>query len=304
MKEIVPNVYVETKYASGNVGFVVTQTGVICIDMPAALEDAQQWYGKIRSITDLPVLFLIQTDYDQQRAAGQTLLDVPVIAHSAAWERLRVYKNEKKSSSGREAAGQAGDSDEGTMRMPDITFSERLILAKGEQELHIIHCGGHSPATCMVHLPEHRLVFTGDLVYNNMHPLMTHAMTKEWLLALNQLRKMMVDLVVPGHGTVCDKEATYPLSDYIRDIRAKVRRHFQAERSKSETAATLITEFMDAFPYKESERERVRRYIKSGSDRIYDEYRVAVKTTPLLGEGEEDVSEAQSSGRKRRKRTA
>jgi cyclase len=185
--------------------------------------------------------------------------------------------------------------------MPDITFTERLILNKGSRTIHILHGGGHSPATSMVYLPENRLIFSGDLVFNNLHPTMAQAETKEWLSALNQLRKLVVDTIIPGHGPVCDKECTYPLSDYIRDMRAQVRHCFQAERSKSETSSAIIPEFMDAFPYAENERDRVRKSIKSGSDRIYDEYRTLARSSTV---GKKNAAAKKGRSRKRKSRAS
>jgi hypothetical protein len=129
----------------------------------------------------------------------------------------------------------------------------------------------------MVYLPEESLIFTGDVVSCGVHPSMTQAETKAWLSTLNQLRKMSVDKIVPGRGMTCAKEATHPLSEYIRDMRAAVRRSFQAGRSKSETSSAVVPEFLDAFPYDEGQRERTRLLVKGGSDRIYDEYRAVAK---------------------------
>jgi glyoxylase-like metal-dependent hydrolase (beta-lactamase superfamily II) len=151
----------------------------------------------------------------------------------------------------------------------------------------------------MVYLIEERILFSGDVVCHNVHPTMTQAQTKRWLATLNQVRKMAIDLVVPGHGPLCDKEATYALSDYIRNMRAAVRQNFQAGRSKSDTSAAVIAEFLDAFPYAEDERERVRRDIKGGSDRIYDEYRAAAKAS---AERARDASREGARGKRRRKR--
>jgi hypothetical protein len=39
----------------------------------------------------------------------------------------------------------------------------------------------------------------------------------------------------------------------------------------------VITEFLDAFPYDETDKDQVRQLVKGGSDRIYDEYRTAAK---------------------------
>jgi cyclase len=151
----------------------------------------------------------------------------------------------------------------------------------------------------MVYVPEKNLIFSGDAVYCNEHPSMAQAETKEWLEALNHLRKMSVDVIVPGHGASCDKEVTYRLSEYIRDMRAMVRRSFQAGRSKSETSSAVISEFMDAFDHSESEKERVRQVVKGGSDRIYDEYRAAAKATSARAR----QGSPRSRSRRRRRRT-
>jgi cyclase len=279
MKEIVPGVYAETRYASGNVGFIVTGAGVVCIDVPMFPSEAYHWRSMIESVTDEPIAALIQTDYDQERVASTFLFDVPVIAHDAAWHRMRVYSSEKVIGQISELLRRDGIDRRWQVRLPDITFSERLILYKGRREIHVLHAGGHSAATAMIYLPEDSLIFGGDVVFCGAHPTMNLAETKNWLSALTALRKMPIDTIVPGHGSLCEREATHRLSDYIREVRAAVRRSFQAGRSKSETSSVVIPEFMDAFSYREADRDQVRLRIKGGSDRIYDEYRAEAKAS-------------------------
>jgi glyoxylase-like metal-dependent hydrolase (beta-lactamase superfamily II) len=228
-------------------------------------------------VTGEPIVGLVQTDYDQERVVGAFFLNVPTIAHDAIWDRMKSYASDKVLSQINSLVRRDDKRVKWRVRMPDVTFSERLILHKGLREVHVLQGGGHSLATCMVHLPAENLVFTGDLVFNNVHPSMSQAESKQWLSSLTALRKMAVDVIVPGHGPICGKEATYPLSDYIREMRAMVRRSFQAGRSKSETSSAVIPEFMEGFPYREADRDRVRGYVKGGSDRIYDEYRAEAK---------------------------
>jgi cyclase len=278
MQEVAPGVYAETKYPSGNVGLIRTGEGVICVDVPTLPDDVHDWQSQIRQVTREPFLFLIQTDYDENRVVSTFMLNAPLIVHRAAWEKMsKLYSRANQIQRIEELLGLADTDAEWHVRMPDITFSYRLILYKGTREVHILHGGGHSPATCMVYLPQDRLVFSGDVVYNNAHPQMEQAQSKAWLAALNRLRKMAVDTIIPGHGPVCDLDATYRLSDYLRAMRAHVRQSFNEGRSKSETARSVIPEFIGAFPHREEERPAVRQLIKGGSDRIYDEYRDATR---------------------------
>jgi cyclase len=277
IEQVAPGLYIETRYVGGNVGAVVTDEGVVCVDAPMLPEEVLDWQAQIQSVASHPIVALIQTDYDQERVLGTSFFDVPLIAHDAIWDKMKVYSSEKFLNQVGEVWQGEEDAEDWHPRMPDITFSERLILYKGGRELHIIYGGGHSSATCMVHLPEESIIFAGDIVYCNRHPTMAQAETKQWLSVLNQLRKMSIELIIPGHGSCCDKESTQVLSEYIRDMRAVVRRNFQAGRSKSETSSAVITEFLDAFPYDENDRDQVRQLVKGGSDRIYDEYRTAAK---------------------------
>ena len=150
-------------------GFVRTGVGIVCIDVPLMPDDVQHWLGCIRGTTDEPILFVVQTDYDHYRIASTRLLHGPIITHDAASDQMkRIYSREKEVQRIRDLLGY--DSQEGNwrVRMPDITFTEQVILVKGSREIHLVHGGGHSPATCMVHVPQEQLIFTGDVVFNNV----------------------------------------------------------------------------------------------------------------------------------------
>jgi glyoxylase-like metal-dependent hydrolase (beta-lactamase superfamily II) len=281
MQEVAPGVWAEHGYESGNVGFVVT-------GVPMMPDAVYHWLYSIRKVTDEPIISLVQTDYDRSRVLSTCLVEARLTAHEAAWEGMhRIYTREKTVQQIVELLGHGGN---WQVRMPDITFTEHMVLQKGRQEIHLLHGGGHSEATCMVHLPEHRLMFTGDVVFNDGHPTMEYAETGAWLSALTRLCKLDVDAIVPGHGVVCDREATYPLSDYIRQMRAHVRRCFRTGRSKSETAKVVVPKFLDAFSYRRDDLERVRSRIKGGSDRIYDEYREEAREKDTTKRGKRRTS--------------
>ena len=298
MKEVAPGVFVETGYGSGNVGAIATGGGLVCVDVPMRPKDVHHWLAQLERATSEPVIMVVQTDYDRARVLSTGMFDVPLVAHDAAWSRMQMYGSEKVLSQINETLH--GDSARRSwqVRMPGITFSERLVVHKGGRELHVLHGGGHSPATAMVYLPQDDLLFSGDVLFAGMHPTMSHAVTQQWLSTLTSLRKMNVDRIVPGHGEVCEKTASYPLSEYIREMRAAVRRSFRSGRNKSETSSALIPQFMEAFPYEEHERDVVRARVKGGCDRIYDEYRAAARAR----EATDTAGEQASRRRKRRRR--
>jgi cyclase len=297
MDQVAPSVYVQP-YASGNVGAISTTEGIICVDAPMQPSDIRDWRARISSLSPKPIIALIQTDYDQVRVVGPPFFDVPLIAHDATCDRIKIYGSEKTLQQINALIKADGGKGRWRARMPDITFSEELILHKGRTEIRVRHAGGHTCATSMVYLPEHKTAFVGDLVFCKQHPSMTYAETQQWLDALKRLQKMPLTKIVPGHGPVCDHTATRPLSIYIARMRERVRQSFDAGKSKSETSAAIIAEFLEAFPYDESTRDEARLRTKGGSDRIYDEYRALAKANATRNRDSTKKSRSKRSKRR------
>jgi glyoxylase-like metal-dependent hydrolase (beta-lactamase superfamily II) len=239
--------------------------------------DIRDWRAKIASVSQEPIALLIQTDYDQARAVGPAFFDEALIAHDCTWDRLKIYSSEKTLNQINGLIKADGGKRTWRARGPDITFSDQLLLHKGERDIYVLYGGGHSCATSMVYLPEHQLVFSGDLVFCNQHPTMNLAETQEWVTALERLSRMKIETLIPGHGPVCTQDAAQPLAAYIRKMRQRVQESFESGKSKSETSAAMMAEFLDTFPYTDQERDERRQRIKGGSDRIYDEFRAAAK---------------------------
>ena len=92
MREVAPAAYVETGYPGGNVGFVETGEGFVCIDLPTMPHDTRQWIAAIEDMTAQPVVAVVQTDYDMPRVLVTELARAPLIAHEAVWEPMaKVY---------------------------------------------------------------------------------------------------------------------------------------------------------------------------------------------------------------------
>jgi glyoxylase-like metal-dependent hydrolase (beta-lactamase superfamily II) len=282
MEQVAPGVYVH-EYPSGNVGFVETGSGIVCIDSPMLPSDLRDWKAKIASVSQETIVHLVQTDYDQVRVVGTRFFDATLIAHDSAWDRLKIYGSEKTLNQINALLEADGAKGRWHARTPDITFSQQLLLHQGDREIHVLHGGGHSCATTMVYLPRDELIFSGDLVFCNQHPSMTYAETRQWVVTLERLSRMPLQTIVPGHGPVCTHTAAKPLADYLKLMRKRVRMSFESGKSKSETSAAMIAELLDAFPYPEKERDERRQRIKGGSDRIYDEYRALAKAGAQRG---------------------
>jgi len=124
----------------------------------------------------------------------------------------------------------------------------------------------------MVHVPQARLLFTGNVVVKDEHPALSHANSLKWLHALEMIRAMdSVDTVVPGHGGVCDVSATETLIQYINQMRDRVYECYQIGYTRRETVDKVKMEGFYSVPaHKRAETER---RIRASVERAYDEFK-------------------------------
>ncbi|MFB0628680.1 MBL fold metallo-hydrolase [Streptomyces sp. AB3(2024)] len=102
---------------------------------------------------------------------------------------------------------------------PDLTFSERMTLHVGETEVQVIHPGvAHTTGDAIVWLPRQRVVFTGDLVFAEGTPFLAMGSLSGSLRALELLRSLGAETVVPGHGPLTDAAAYGATERYLRFV--------------------------------------------------------------------------------------
>jgi glyoxylase-like metal-dependent hydrolase (beta-lactamase superfamily II) len=276
VEEIGPGIYVETGFRRVTVGAVLTDEGWVLIDTPPYPEDANRWREQLAQESPRPVLFVINTDHHRDRILGNCWFEAHVVAHQHTSRAVRSLPHSFLDDA-IEALSSSEDArpsfSEVKLVPPGISFSDRLHIKRGGRVITPIGMPGPTPGSAWVHFPEHRIVFVGDSVVVGTHPYMAQAATKAWLESLTALRRarFAADVVVPGRGAVTDKGATVPVSDYVRLARRRVYSLYRAGRPRADTSS-LIEEFMPLFPV-DGPCEEIQRRIKSGLDRIYEEYK-------------------------------
>ncbi|WP_338675616.1 MBL fold metallo-hydrolase [Streptomyces sp. SCSIO 30461] len=106
-----------------------------------------------------------------------------------------------------------------TITAPEVTYGERLTLHAGGTEVRLIHPGvAHTVGDTIVHLPEHGVVFTGDLIFNGGTPFIPMGSLTGSLKALELLRSLDASIVVPGHGPVTDPTSYDVVERYLRFV--------------------------------------------------------------------------------------
>lgn len=278
IREIAPDIFIETEFHGANVAFIVTGEGVILIDTPMLPDDARFWLGEIQKRTDEEIIYIINTDHHRAHVIGnQHFPTATIIAHEHAWKEMKSYGDSFRTrliNMYRDRIPEAVAEWKQHLEIikPEITFTGRTILFKGDKEIHLIPVGGHTPATTVVYFPNEKLLFTGDMVITDRPPFLSQGNTKQWLQALTYLRKLRYNVLIPGHGEPTGKEATENMSNYLRMVRRKVRSAYRSGLPKADTARSL-SHLIRYWPIPPEEKPKADRRFKSGLGRVWNEMR-------------------------------
>jgi glyoxylase-like metal-dependent hydrolase (beta-lactamase superfamily II) len=112
---------------------------------------------------------------------------------------------------------------------PTRTFDGRLDLDVGGRIVELIEVGpAHTRGDTIVHVPQTRTVFTGDILFINGTPIVWAGPLSNWIAACDLMLGMDVDVVVPGHGPVTDKGGVAQVRDYLAFVEREATARFEA----------------------------------------------------------------------------
>jgi glyoxylase-like metal-dependent hydrolase (beta-lactamase superfamily II) len=106
--------------------------------------------------------------------------------------------------------------------LPNITFSDRLMLDIGDLTLNLMHLGMcHSDSDILIHIPEEKLLIVGDAFNGrSVKYIDENADIPRWLDVLNGLLKDENTIVyaVSGHGDMMTRQDLLNNRRYIQDL--------------------------------------------------------------------------------------
>lgn len=280
MIEIASSIYVETNYSGVNVGAIVTDDGIVCIDAPSLPHEARDWKSRLMSRFEAPIQYLILTDYNADRILTAGFFDARVVATEMTQARLATLGNRilspildsvasKHNLNRKELNGLP-------VPQPQISFCDQAELMIGERTLILTSRPSATPGSLWLQIDGEEILFAGDTVVIGEHPPLAEAESKIWLdlLVLLRRNRFPASVVVPGRGPICGKADTQAVSNYVRLARRRVQTLYRAGRPRADTTS-LIPQFLGRFPQDEISLEWRFKQLKAGLDHIYDEIKGA-----------------------------
>jgi cyclase len=241
-----------TPYYVSNSVVIVGDDSVLVVDTGAGPGEARVLRDGIRSLTDRPIRYVVDTHFHFDHAYGhQAFPDALILGHEATRrllgpealhgrtvagylsglpaqiERARAEAAKEASTEKRAELIQRAAALETyrtelasiTPTAPQVTFNDRMTIFLGSREVGILHLGrGHTAGDVVVILPRERIICTGDL-FNGTLGFMGDAFVDEWADCLDRLAKLEFDMILPGHGEPFrGKEAIAPVQACLREL--------------------------------------------------------------------------------------
>jgi glyoxylase-like metal-dependent hydrolase (beta-lactamase superfamily II) len=126
------------------------------------------------------------------------------------------------------------------LRPPTTLVDDRLTLDLDGVTVELIYVGpAHTAGDVVVHLPESRVVFTGDVLFRLCTPVGWEGTYARWIAALEQIAALDPAVVVPGHGPLCGAEGLLEMRDYLAYVRAEAKCFFEAGLPPLEAAKKI-----------------------------------------------------------------
>ncbi|WP_037969456.1 MBL fold metallo-hydrolase [Streptosporangium amethystogenes] len=195
-----------------SVGLVVGDGGCLVVDTRGDERQGAELVSEVRRVTSAPWAVAITHSHFDHSFGTRPFLDCPVWAHEGC--RTDLADNGRRARDewahhyrdlGR--ADVADDIASTEITLPDHLVTGRAELVVGGRPVVLAHLGrGHSGNDLVVHVPDARVVFAGDLVENGAPPAYEDAYPVEWPATLAGLLDLLGDsagsggVVVPGHG--------------------------------------------------------------------------------------------------------
>ena len=108
--------------------------------------------------------------------------------------------------------------------LPTYLVRDTFELDLGNEKVDLYNMGqAHTFDDLVVYLKNRKILFTGDLVFNHMNPVLkkeSGANVDKWIGALKTIvTKWDINQLVPGHGKIDGKELAYSLIQYFNDMK-------------------------------------------------------------------------------------
>jgi cyclase len=125
--------------------------------------------------------------------------------------------------------------------LPNRTFEgSQTILLNNERKVELIQCGpAHTKGDCIVHVPDAKICYAGDLLFIGGTPIVWEGPFDNWIKACNTMIRLNCEVYVPGHGPVTSANGVAAVRNYLHYVQDETKKRFNQGLSVVEAAKSI-----------------------------------------------------------------
>lgn len=224
-----------------NAGFIVGRDAVAVIDTLGSFKVGQEFQAAIRSVTDKPIRYVINTHMHPDHVLGNAAFKADGTAFVGHHKLERGLAMRAESYLGTNRTLLGDEAFEGTeIVLPTLAVHDRTTIDLGGR---ILVCEAqrtaHTDNDLIVTDMETDTLFMGDLLFSVQVPTIDGSI-RGWLQLLDEIAARKAQRVVPGHGphAMAFPEALAPLKRYLSTVADDVRQLILDNKTLSDATKT------------------------------------------------------------------
>jgi len=240
--------------AVGNSGFIILENSVLVFDTHFTPLAAQELLTEIRSLTNNPVRYVINSHFHPDHTHGnqafpEALLisndgtrhnilqkDLPSLNRTISVTTTQLEnmqeraRNEKDPDRLDTLHRQIQTNEDYLATLANLKISAPFVVLEdffniqdGPIEIGLRFLGqGHTDSDIIMIVPSGKIAFLGDLFFNQAIPNVQDAKVLQWMETLGRILELDTEQFVPGHGPVGNRQDVMRFLAYFEDLRALV----------------------------------------------------------------------------------
>jgi glyoxylase-like metal-dependent hydrolase (beta-lactamase superfamily II) len=226
MKEIAPDILIETEYEGVTLGAIRTNAGVVMVDVPINPKDTMAWRATCSRSPGGSDRLLVLLDEHPDRLAGASGVKCPIIVSDRTAQSFTARPAGVKVSNPPSSPDWEEIPEPIITRgiHPEITFTSSMAINWGEEPILIEHHPGSARGSTWVIVPEKHVCFIGDTVTPGQPPFLGNADLDTWLEALHelQLSRFKDFVLISGRGEMVTSDDIRDLDKFLKKAARKL----------------------------------------------------------------------------------
>jgi len=208
-----------------NIGFIIGADCVAIIDTGGSINIGKKLKSSVHKITKKPICYVINTHVHFDHILGNKTFvseNTDFVGHKNLLQAVNQNRNFFLTQFKNNLSSDAKESD---IIGPNILIEKTTQLELGGRTLTLIPFStSHSHNDLVVIDNKTKTLWSGDLIFRERIPSLTGSL-KGWLETIEKIKKLDVNVVVPGHGNIASSldDAIKQQEDYLNLLLNKTR---------------------------------------------------------------------------------